>query len=177
MTNVLRELSKIESVTLESGYQCVYRHRGKWRGVPCPGVGSTQVYATPTQAAKAVISWWVSHFGEEWYEVFARREERFRIEYVEFRRPRKCFDGAGSSMWSWHGVLLKVWVMGELVVVRPGGKAKYFATESAAKKYLREWADNELGMFAKAANVPYFPAWLYSSASPDEADSACSTSK
>ena len=131
------ELNALQSLGLESGYDCVYAKKGAWQAkVPAPyGKLTLGTYPTPRLAATAVAVWLRGAFGPRWPDVYRRRHEPgWAVEPVE---------RGGAAEW-----VAKVWEDGVLRVLFPDGGAVGWPTRAAAEAAVRGHLWDRFGLFA-----------------------------
>ena len=160
------ELRPLVSTKLESGYVGVYRadsETKRWRAkVFQENQGSAE---TPVEAAKIVLAWWQSCYGEHWLGYFRRR---FQCPWstVRVRNPRgliaaqKVGNGKkATSAKAWQclsatsqAYRLRVSELGRVKYLPPPhGRADVFASRDDAVWYYQRWAYERWGLFAKYA--------------------------
>ena len=136
----LAELRTVESDFLESHYTGVYRKGPSWQ-VRLPWSKAAHgTFASPLDAAKAVVLWWRREFGPGWQAVYAERD----LPAVEVVPD----DAPGCR----PGYVCFAHVEGVPVEVTPPGGGNW-PTRAAAAAAGKGWRRRELGLFA---GVPHF---------------------
>lgn len=134
----LAELDELQSLSLPSGYDCVYEKKFSWQAkIPSVfGKGTLGVFPTPRLAATAVALWMRDQFGPHWTTVYRHRHEPGWVVYpVEWR---------GGLEW-----VAKVWEDGvPAVLPPPKTRSLGFATEAEAVRAVTQYVRDKYGLFA-----------------------------
>ncbi len=138
------DLKTIANSRVESGYECVYRHGRLWRARVLKRI-NLGMYPTVLDAARAVVNWYRSTYGDLWKSVWdMRRSKPWEIVKVK--------SGGQWAYVSW------VWFAGAKMRLRlcdvkkrpmPGDERIYvWPSAEEARRMIQRWIYFRVGLFA-----------------------------
>ena len=156
-THMTRDpLAPIRSVRLESGYHGVYLKTSLARGRTPADCWVAKpfrkrylsVHSTPLDAARAVVGWWRSRFGEHWPRYFRSRHAR-PWDTLADRKGGLVIDPRGFLVKVDIGYRLVVHVHGrERIIPPPDHRAVLFHSKEQAADHYHLWASQRFGLLS-----------------------------
>lgn len=126
------DLDILRNPRADSSYAHVYPHRRRWKAIAFRHHVRLGTYATPREAAAAVVRWWMAVYGERW-----------RDAYESHRRPAWAVTRRAGE-----GYRLVVWEFGlKRTIPPPDGISEWFWSKADALGYFRRWRRERFGLW------------------------------